>query len=45
MNKYTVMIEGHKTIFAKNEKEAFDFVDKQLNDLHPTLNLKTVAKL
>ena len=45
MNKYTIMIEGHKTIFAKNEKEAFNFVDKQLNDLHSTFNLKTVAKL
>ena len=44
MNKYTIMIEGHKTIFAKNEKEAFDFVDKQLNEINH-LNLKTVAKL
>ena len=45
MNEYTIIIEGYKKVFAKNEKEAFDFVDKQLNELHPTLNLKTVAKL
>ena len=25
MNEYTIMIEGYKKVFAKNEKEAFDF--------------------
>ena len=44
MNEYTIMIEGYKKVFAKNEKEAFDFVDKELNEINH-LNLKTVAKL
>lgn len=44
MNEYIIMIEGYKKVFAKNEKEAFDFVDKQLNEINH-LNLKTVAKL
>lgn len=42
MNKYFVPIRGHKTVFAKSEKEAHEIVDKDLETYtHPTYNLKT----
>ena len=42
MNKYFVPIRGHKTVFAKSEKEAHEIVDKDLETFtHPTYNLKT----
>ena len=45
MNKYTIMIEGHKKVFAKSEEEAFKIVDAQLKTVHPSFNLKSIAEL
>lgn len=44
INKYTVMIRGHKTLFAKSEKEAYKLVDKDLKTTHPNFNLKTYVE-
>tara|TARA_B100000965_G_scaffold404589_1_gene435829 strand:+ start:257 stop:397 length:141 start_codon:yes stop_codon:yes gene_type:complete len=41
MNKYFVPIRGHRTVFAKSEKEAFKLVENDLGVTHPNLNLKT----
>lgn len=45
MNKYTIMINGHKKVLAKSEEEAFKIVDAQLKTVHPSFNLKTIAEL
>lgn len=45
MKKYTVIISGHKKVFAKSEKEAFKIVDAQLKTVHPSFNLKSIAEL
>lgn len=41
INKYFVPIRGHRTVFAKSEKEAYQSVEKDLEITHPNLNLKT----
>jgi hypothetical protein len=41
IKKYFIPIRGHKTVFAKSEKEAYKIVDKDLETTHQNFNLKT----
>lgn len=45
MKKFTILIRGHKTVFAKNEEEAIKFVDDSLEHIHQNFNLKTHKEL
>ena len=45
IKKYTIVIRGHKTIFAQSEKKAYELIDKDLEAIHPNFNLKTIAEL
>lgn len=45
MKKYTILIRGHKTVFAKNEEEAIKLVDDSLEHIHQNFNLKTHKEL
>jgi hypothetical protein len=44
IKQYTIMIRGHKTIFAESEKRAYELVDKDLEAIHPNFNLRTYVE-
>jgi len=45
MKKYTILIRGHKTVFAKDEKQATKLVDESIEHIHQNFNLKTHKEL
>jgi len=45
MDKYTVMIRGHKTVLAKDEQAALSFVEEALENIHDSFNLKVYKEL